>query len=303
MVVRKECLMVTRASAASARKSNNGSQPPAEPPAGMKLTVDRDILRNLYARMLLCNSAVEQARGIFEYPDAHGIEAIIASTIDLRPGDALSASSTSRLLQLALGTPLAHILTPQPEAGAPASSAPNQLQLHLLPARAAASSQLVLAAGVALGFQVQKTKAVVIALSNVGTLNFGPSHEALRFAAVHKLPLVVVVQSDQAPSSDDWIAKAAAYGIPGIAVDGLDPVAVYRVSREAIHRARDARGPSLVECQSVPSGVEPIRRMEHYLDKHGWWTAAWKRRLAADYKREIARAISSARRLRSTTKN
>jgi TPP-dependent pyruvate/acetoin dehydrogenase alpha subunit len=89
--------------------------------------------------------------------------------------------------------------------------------------------------------------------------------------------------------------KAEAYGIPGIAVDGNDAVAVYRVAREAINRARSGRGPSLIACRTFDSAVDPIAHMERYLEKHGWWTKARKRQLAKEFRREIDEAVIAAK--------
>jgi TPP-dependent pyruvate/acetoin dehydrogenase alpha subunit len=257
----------------------------------MKVTVDGDILRRLYSRMLKCRMAARHA------PKFHGgvagqEAAIAGATIDLSPDDAVAPSRDEVALQLAIGTPPARAFA----AGADGVTS-DATSLHVLPTEAIASSQLGIAAGAALAYKLQKSAHVVVALTDNASLDFGSSHEALNFASAHKLPLVVVVECEtpaNPESSPDLMPKAAAYGIPGIAVDGNDAVAVYRVSREAIHRARSGRGPSLIECRAIDSQTDPVAHVERYLEKHGWWTAEWKRELTNRFRREIADAVRAA---------
>ena len=62
--------------------------------------------------------------------------------------------------------------------------------------------------------------------------------------------------------------RACAYGIPGVTIDGNDPVAVYEAVGEAVARAREGRGPSLVECKTYrPRG--PLRRRCPVLREQG----------------------------------
>ena len=92
-----------------------------------------------------------------------------------------------------------------------------------------------------------------------GGTSTGAFHEGLNFAAVQKLPLVVIAENNgwaySTPFRKQTAAKsladrAAAYGIPGVAVDGNDVEAVYAASREAVDRARAGEGPTLVEART-----------------------------------------------------
>ena len=222
--------------------------PPATKP--MKVTVDEDVLRRLYVRML------RTGRNGSRNGSSSRRQAELGAVIDLLPGDAVSAPAAGTPVQLALDSfPGVHKLPPH----------------------------LGLAAGVALAYKLQANQHVVVSIVSAAGLESGSSHEALRSASTLRLPLVVVVDCSEPP--EGLGARAAAYDIPAIAVDGEDPVAVYRVSREAINRARGGRGPSLIECQAAESDLDPITRLEHYLDKHGWWTREWKRQLLNDFRR------------------
>lgn len=239
--------MVRSARAPKNPPGNNGGPPAERPP--MKVTVDEEVLRKLYVQMLRARMSGEQGTA--------GKESTIGAIIDLQPGDAVSLSIENAVVR-------------ETVAGLP--------PLHVLPAH------LGLAAGVALSFKLQSNHGVVVALASASTLDLGASHEALNFAATGKLPLIVVVTCGQGQDPGPLEAKAAAYGIPSISVDGQDAVALYRVSREAINRARSGRGASLIQCQAIESGLDSLTRLEHYLDKHGWWTLEWKRQLSAQFR-------------------
>jgi TPP-dependent pyruvate/acetoin dehydrogenase alpha subunit len=326
MMCFKDSLMVNRSKNSAAKRSTATHGPKTsspQPRAGMKVTVDSDILKRLYARMLKCRMAGERAQLILHRDGhtgdsrvAHEKEAAIAgATIDLLPEDAVAPPRDGIAIHFAIGTPLAQVFAQifARKAGAernPTSSPqPEQVSLHVVPAEAAASSQLGLAAGVALAYKLQKGHNVVVAVTDMSSLNFGSSHEALNFTAVHGLPMIVVVESgigvdaESSKAQIDITVKAEAYGIPGIAVDGNDAIAVYRVAREAINRARGGRGPSLIECRTFDSAMDPISHVERYLEKHGWWTTGWKRQLAKEYRREIDEAVIAAKSFAASVKN
>lgn len=153
-----------------------------------------------------------------------------------------------------------------------------------IPRDAAGASQLSIAAGVALEKKRAGKQAVVVALATAESLSRGASFEALSYASAHKLPLVLVadnMHAAHAAGRPDLMTVAQAHGVPAFLVDSEDAVAVYRVAREAIHRARSGRGPSLIECREFESDEDPLRHLERYLEKHGLWTPQWKRKISA----------------------
>jgi pyruvate dehydrogenase E1 component alpha subunit len=115
------------------------------------------------------------------------------------------------------------------------------------------------AVGSALAFKMQKTDRVALAGFGDGTVEEGVFHESLNFAALKRLPVILVcennlyaVQShirDRQPHSDIH-KRADGYGLPGVLVDGNDVVAVYEAARQAIRRARAGEGPTLLECRT-----------------------------------------------------
>src|SRR5690606_10265989 len=105
--------------------------------------------------------------------------------------------------------------------------------------------------------QLQGTGRITAVSFGDGATSTGAFHEALTLASIWKLPLVFVCQNNQYAEytslseytlSDSFAKKAAAYEMPGVRVDGKDPVAVYEAARIAIDRARRGNGPTLIEA-------------------------------------------------------
>mgnify|MGYP005815046145 CR=1 FL=1 len=116
-----------------------------------------------------------------------------------------------------------------------------------------------LAVGAALSAQVRKTGQVVISFFGDGASNQGTLHESINLATIWKLPVVFICENngyaeatpaEYSVSVKDVAARAAAYGIPGEIVDGLDFFAVNEAARRAVERARAGEGPTLLECKT-----------------------------------------------------
>ena len=112
------------------------------------------------------------------------------------------------------------------------------------------------ATGAALAMKKQKRDNVAVAFLGEGAANIGAFHESVNLAALWKLPVVFVVEDNlyaiSVPKTGSTSVKsnaerAAAYGIPGVVVDGMDVMAVYEAAGEAIARARRGDGPSIIE--------------------------------------------------------
>jgi pyruvate dehydrogenase E1 component alpha subunit len=112
-----------------------------------------------------------------------------------------------------------------------------------------------IAAGAALWSQMSKSNAVTICFFGDGGLTEGIFHEAANLAGAWKLPVVFVCENNQYAMSLPWNkatgqssiqAHAASYGMPGVDVDGQDVLAVRDAAADAIERARNGGGPSLI---------------------------------------------------------
>ena len=111
-------------------------------------------------------------------------------------------------------------------------------------------------AGIALGARMQKKNLVAMTWIGDGGTSTGAFHEGLNFAAVQRLPLVVVAENNgwaystpfrKQTAAKSLVDKAAAYGVAGDQVDGNDVFAVYSAARRAVDRARSGGGPTLLE--------------------------------------------------------
>ena len=114
-------------------------------------------------------------------------------------------------------------------------------------------------AGVTLSFRLRGEPRVGLVYVGDGATSTGAFHEGLNFAAVQRCPLVVVVENNgYAYSTPTWrqtaaprfADKAVGYGIPGVRADGNDVLEVYRVTRDAVRRARAGHGVTLIELMT-----------------------------------------------------
>jgi len=131
---------------------------------------------------------------------------------------------------------------------------------NLLSLSSPVATQMLHAVGIALAAKIRKSGQVALTSMGEGSSNQGDVHEGLNFAAIHKLPFILVVENNgyaiSVPTSkqlatENVADRAAGYGIPGVVVDGSDVVACYRASKEAVERARAGDGPTLIEAKVI----------------------------------------------------
>jgi len=135
--------------------------------------------------------------------------------------------------------------------------------VRILPINVPIGSQISHAAGIAYASKLQNKDEVAIVYIGDGGTSHGEFHEGLNFAAVLNVPMVVIVQNNQwaistprakQTKSENIAQKAIAYGIPGIQVDGNDVLAMHIVTKEAVKRAREGKGPTLIEALTYRLG-------------------------------------------------
>src|SRR5690625_838751 len=173
-------------------------------------------------------------------------------------------------------------------------------------------TQALHAVGAAMGAQRLGEDSVTVAFVGDGATSEGDVHEALNFAAVFATPCVFYVQNNQwaisvplhrQTAAPSLAHKAIGYGMPGIRVDGNDPLACYAVTAEAAERARTGGGPTLIEAVTYRLGphttsddptryrsgaeldrwaaLDPIPRYRNYLRNTGVWTQRLEDRISA----------------------
>jgi len=115
------------------------------------------------------------------------------------------------------------------------------------------------ATGAALASQLRKDGTVAVAFFGDGATNQAYFHECLNFAGVRALPIVYVCENNlygewtsmfHVTAGHDIAARAAAYGMPALEIDGNDVLAVREAAGEALERARSGQGPTLLECKT-----------------------------------------------------
>jgi 2-oxoisovalerate dehydrogenase E1 component len=132
------------------------------------------------------------------------------------------------------------------------------------------------ACGVAMANVAANNGKVVVVSVGDGAFNQGSTHEGLAFAAARSLPVLIICEnngwSELTPTSltfkvERIAQRASGYGIPGVTIDGWDPIIVRDTIRQAASRAREGRGPVLIECRVPRLWGHYNRDIEHYRSK------------------------------------
>lgn len=131
--------------------------------------------------------------------------------------------------------------------------------IGILGANGIVGGGIPIATGAGLAAKLRGSDQVAVCFFGDGAASQGTFHEAVNLAAVWKLPVVYVCENNKYAvttpatkviSVEDIADRGAAYGIPGVTVDAQDVMAVYEVAEEAVKRAREGGGPSLLECKT-----------------------------------------------------
>lgn len=129
---------------------------------------------------------------------------------------------------------------------------------HIVTQSSVVATQLLHAAGIALAAKMREDPVVVLTCCGEGSTSRGDFHEALNFAAIHRLPVIFYVQNngyaisettDKEMPTRHVADRARGYGIRGAVVDGMDAIAVYQTVRPAVDQARRGGGPFLIEAR------------------------------------------------------
>jgi acetoin:2,6-dichlorophenolindophenol oxidoreductase subunit alpha len=276
---------------ASSKRSSSKARSIAPPLA------TADILKQMYSRMLRSRALTESLLGSDGLANSEAVTIGISS--ELRPSDTLCANRRQLVqyissiaeatdqfatwLALALGRPDAALPFRIPHDG-PGIIFPD------FDGRA----QIAMAIGAAHSFRVQSQPNVSVVLAGNVASGLLSAYEAARFAGETKLPVVFAFETTIDPNADNHLnplLRGEDFGFPRIPVDGNDSVAVHRVATEAIQRARQGDGPTLIECQIAASvhntnslglAKDPIAHMRDYLRKHQLWSEEWSAKLESE---------------------
>ncbi|MEQ6102660.1 thiamine pyrophosphate-dependent dehydrogenase E1 component subunit alpha [Staphylococcus saccharolyticus] len=134
-----------------------------------------------------------------------------------------------------------------------------EIDKGMLGANGIVSGGFGFAIGASLSIRNQHKDKVAICFFGDGAANEGNFHEGLNFASILNLPVIFVCENNQfaegtthdyASASETIAERATAYNMPGVHVDGMDVVEVYKATQEAVERAKKGEGPTLVECDT-----------------------------------------------------
>jgi len=189
-------------------------------------------------------------------------------------------------------------------------------------------TQTVHAAGAAFAAKLQGKKQVSAVYFGDGATSKGDFHEAMNFAGVFQVPAVFICENNQyaisvprakQTHSETIAQKAIAYGIEGIQVDGMDVFAVYKAAKDAVDKARNGKGPTLIECYTYRmadhstsddaskyrtkeelelwSKKDPIERLEKYMRKKELLDDAYKNNVLTKSQEVIEKAVTEFEKL------
>jgi hypothetical protein len=249
-----------------------------------------------------------------------GIEACLVSpTVDLGPGDLVSDALSGGVVEFLRGTTLGSVLRPgaatrkrgvTADCGAagrlPVGSGATERIWAALGAAAVLKTQAAQAKveAKATGSTARQTGAAVV-FALPGEVTPAVWRKALAFAAEQELPMVFVVlpagrskgSNSRAPKAGQVGAMALRCGVPGIAVDADDAVAIYRVAQESIGRARSGGGAALMECTPFvvegaagkrSQAADAIVGLEGYMLERRIATRTWMEREARAFAKRVA---------------
>jgi pyruvate dehydrogenase E1 component alpha subunit len=193
-----------------------------------------------------------------------------------------------------------------------------------LPVAVVLGSQIPIAVGIAYASRLKGEKdiAVLVDLGD-GASSEGDFHEAMNFAGVWQVPVVFLCENNQwaistprsiQTHSETIAQKAIAYGMPGVQVDGNDALAVYRVTKEALDRARSGNGPTFIEAVTYRmlmhttaddptryrtemeieewTKKDPLLRYKNYITAKGIWDESKEAEFLAKFRKEIEEAVA-----------
>jgi len=198
--------------------------------------------------------------------------------------------------------------------------------VNVIPPQIIIGAQYVQAAGVALGMKKRGKKSVAVTYTGDGGSSQGDFYEGINFAGAYGAPAIFIVQNNQfaisTPRDKQTAAttiaqKAVSAGIPGVLVDGMDPLAVYAVVKEARERAINGGGPTLIETMCYRYGPhtmagddptryrtsdtdsewekkDPLVRFRNFLVNKGIWNEEIENEVIEQAKEDIKVAIKKA---------
>ncbi len=288
--------------------------------------LDNALLEKIYRTMVLCRTfdrkaiALQRTGRMYTYAPCEGQEALqVCTALQMQVDDWLYPSYREHAAFIARGVPLSSIYAywmgkedgarfPGEEKNAPFS----------IPV----GSQTCHAAGAAYALKLKRKSNFAAVYFGDGASSEGDFHESLNFAGIYKLPAIFICTNNQyaistprklQTASESIAQKALAYGMYGVQVNGMDPLAVWIAMKSAIERARNGGGATLIEALCYRFGphttaddptkyrvneeVELWRQKDwtvhfvKYLQKKGIWSPEYQSQLEGECTAKVEEAV------------
>lgn len=285
-------------------------------------------LIELYRAMVLTRAfdakavSLQRTGRLGTYPSSLGQEAVAVGVgVAMRAADVLLPCFREQGAQLMRGTTMVELLLYW---GGDERGSDYAVPRDDFPISVPIGTHAPHAAGVAMALQLRREPRVAVCAIGDGATSKGDVYESMNFAGVRRLPLVFVVNNNgwaislprgQQTATETLAQKAIAAGMPGVQVDGNDVIAVRWAMEQALSRARDGEGPTLLEAVtyrltdhttaddasryradaevSARWKDEPITRLRRYLTDQCQWTKADEEALIAGVNAEIETAAAA----------
>ena len=285
-------------------------------------------LKRLYQTMLSARMLdrrmyqLQQQGRIGTFPGVMGQEASLGCTYALEPRDWLAPAFRESACMFWRGIPMKNLLIYYMgmEEGNEFPEGANTLPIAIT-----IGTQTLHATGLGWAAKLRGDDVVALCYFGDGATSEGDFHEACNMAGVFQVPVVFVCMNNQfaisVPRSHQTSAatlaqKAIGYGFAGLQVDGNDILATYAAAKEAVARAREGQGPTLIECLTYRLGPhttaddprryrteadvsvwqkrEPLARFQLYLEQRKLWTPKWQEELESTIQEAIESAVRDA---------
>jgi pyruvate dehydrogenase E1 component alpha subunit len=253
-------------------------------------TISPDTVKDLHERMVRIRFFEEAAGRLFEANKIPGFihlyvgqEAVAAGVcVALRHEDQISSTHRGHGHLVAKGGDLKKMMAELMGkatgycGGKGGSMHVCDLELNMLGANGIVGGGVPIAVGAGFANKYRGNDTVSVAFFGDGTTNIGAFHEAANMAAALRLPVLFVCENNEyaeytprerTMAIKDVAERAAAYGMPGTVVDGMDAIAVHEATRQALETTRAGEGPSFLECKTY-----------RYYNHHGIQTLGMKYR-------------------------
>ncbi len=290
--------------------------------------LDPELYQAMYRQMVLARAldrrmlALQRQGRIGTYPMLEGQEAVqIGSALALEPNDFVFPSYREHGVQVARGLPMEVLLAYWK--GLP-NSQWDMEKYRTGIVTVPIASQLPHAVGYSYMTKLRGEDTVTATYFGDGATSEVDFHSGMNFAGVWKTPTIFIcannlyaisVRYEKQTASETIAQKAEAYGFEGLRVDGMDPIAVYLATRLAARRARDGKGPTLIEALTYRYGPhataddptlyrseeeveewkkkDPIERLRRFLESRGEWDERVGEKVAMEITDSVDAAVTS----------